>query len=286
MNKLVRLAGFSALLLSASTVGAQLNPTISGDNMLCPEGTGTVTTQTFQGYQWYQRYYGSADTVLIPGATSQSLLMDAANYAASYLIVEVTDGVTTEMSPEFLVDGWAFLPPAVMTTGDFTVGWNGETVICEGDTAYFELMQPYTTNIVWTNNGTPIPNQTNNVLEITAAGIYHVSGAPAECPDYIQNLGVALEVLVQDCSGAGIGENTLSGTLIFPNPTTDKLTVTHPLHTISGVEIHDEAGRLMKTMEVNQTAADIPVTELSEGTYFITVYTNAGTEVKSFVIRK
>src|SRR3989338_6437341 len=43
MNKLVRLAVFSALLFTAIPVGAQvLNPTISGDDMLCPEGTGTV----------------------------------------------------------------------------------------------------------------------------------------------------------------------------------------------------------------------------------------------------
>lgn len=287
MKKLVRLAGFSALLLGALPVDAQvLNPTISGDDMLCPESNGTVTTQVFQGYQWYQRYYGSVDTVLIPGATSQSLLMDAYNYAASYLIVEVTDGITTEMSPEFFVDGWAFLPPTVMTTGDFTTGQNGEAVICDGDTLYFELMQPYTTNIVWTNNGNPIPNQTNNVLAVTTAGNYHVSGAPAVCPDFNQNLGVTLEVVVEDCSAAGVDENTLSGTLVFPNPATDQLTVQHPSTIISGVEIHDETGRLMKTVVVNQTAVDIAVNELSAGTYFITVHSTSGTEVKSFVIRK
>lgn len=286
MNKLVRLAGFSALLLTATSVDAQLNPTISGDDMLCPEGTGTVTTQVFQGYQWYRRYYGSADTVLIPGETSQSLLMDAYNYAASYLIVEVTDGVTTEMSPEFFVDGWVFLPPTVMTNGDFTTGPNGETIICDGDTVFFELMQPYTTNIVWTNNGTPIPNQTNPVLEVTTAGEYHVSGAPAVCPDFNQNLGVVLEVIVEDCSAAGIDENTLTGTLVFPNPATERLTVEHPLHTITSVEIHDETGRLMKTIAVNQTAADIAVEDLSEGTYFMTIHLNSGTETKSFVIQK
>src|SRR3989338_3246427 len=287
MNKLVRLAVFSALLFTAIPVGAQvLNPTISGDDMLCPEGTGTVTTQVFQGYQWYQRYYGSADTVLIPGATSQSLLMDAANYAASYLIVEVTDGVVTEMSPEFLVHGWAFLPPVVMTNGDFTIGPNGETVICEGDTVFFELMQPYTVNIVWTNNGNPIPNQTDNVLEVTTAGSYHVSGAPAVCPDFNQNLGVMLEVIVEDCSAAGIGENTLSGALVFPNPATDQLTVEHPSTLISSVDIHDETGRLMKTAIINQTAATIAVDELNQGTYFITIHSNGGTEVKSFVIQK
>ncbi|MDH4470984.1 MAG: T9SS type A sorting domain-containing protein [Fluviicola sp.] len=286
MKKLVQLAGFSALLLGALPVGAQvLNPTISGDNMLCPESTGTVTTQVFQGYQWYQRYYGSADTVLIPGATSQSLLMDAYNYSASYLIVEVTDGVITEMSPEFLVDGWAFLPPFVATTGDFTIDQNGNTILCDGDTLYFELMGA-DVDIVWTNNGTPIPNQTNNVLEVTSAGNYHVSGAPAVCPAFIQNLGVTLSVTVENCSGLGIDEKTLSGTLVFPNPATDQLTVQHPLHTITSVDIHDKTGRLMKTLIVNQTATDIAVNELSAGTYFITVHSNVGTEVKSFVIQK
>jgi len=287
MKRIVQLAGFSALLLGALPVGAQgLNPTISGDDMLCPESTGTVATQVFQGYQWYQRYYGSVDTVLIPGATSQSLLMDAYNYSASYLIVEVTDGAVTEMSPEFFVDGWAFLPPTVLTSGDFTIGQNGESILCEGDTLYFELMQPYTTNIVWTNNGSPIPNQTNNVLEVTTSGNYNVSGAPTVCPDYNQNLGVTLQVVVQDCSAAGIDENALSGTLVFPNPASDRLTVQHPSQSISAIVIHDGVGCFIKSVQVNQMTTEIAVDELSEGTYFITIHSNGGSEVKSFVVQK
>ncbi|MBI3237872.1 MAG: T9SS type A sorting domain-containing protein [Flavobacteriia bacterium] len=287
MKRIVQLAGFSALLLGALPVGAQvLNPTISGNDMLCPESTGTVATQVFQGYQWYQRYYGSVDTVLIPGATSQSLLMDAYNYSASYLIVEVTDGMVTEMSPDFFVDGWAFLPPTVMTSGDFTIGQNGESIICEGDTLFFELMQPYTTNIVWTNNGSPIPNQTNNVLEVTTSGNYHVSGAPSVCPDYNQNLGVILQVVVQDCSAAGIDENVFSGTLVFPNPASDLLTVQHPSQSISTIAIHDGVGRYIKSVQVNQMTTDIPVDELSEGTYFVTIHSNIGSEVRSVVIQK
>jgi hypothetical protein len=286
MKKLVQLAGFAALLLGANPVGAQvLNPTISGDNMLCPESTGTVTTQVFQGYQWYQRYFGSAQTDLIPGATSQSLLMDAFNYSASYLSVEVTDGVTTEMSPEFFVDGWAFLPPYVITSGDFTIDQNGNTILCDGDTLYFELVGA-DVDIVWTNNGNPIPNQTDNILEVTTAGNYNVSGAPEVCPAFIQNLGVTLSVTVENCSGLGIDENTLSGTVVFPNPAHDQLTIQHPSQTISSVDIYDETGRLMKSLVVNQTAADIAVNELSAGTYFINVHSSVGTEVKSFVIQK
>lgn len=171
-----------------------LQPSVFGDNMLCPGSTGTVSTQTYDTYQWNRRYFGSSNTQPLAGQVFQQLVMDYYSFSASYVSVTVTQGWQTATSPEFFVDGYVFLPVFVMTGGTFTIGPQGEFVICPGDTLVFELGMPYNTRITWFRNGLPITGATSPVLEVVTDGTYGVSGAPAVCPDYIQSLGVPLEV--------------------------------------------------------------------------------------------
>jgi hypothetical protein len=182
----------SLLVLSGTVVGQ--TPTVSGDNILCPQGTGTLATQTYDTYQWYRRYYGSTVTNPIPGETNQDLQMDYFAYAASYMSVEVTSGASTYISAEYFVDGWIFAPPVVMSLGDFTIGTSGQSIICPGDTMYFQFSDPYDTNIKWYKDGSPIAGENTQVLAVTESGIYYVDGAPSVCPDYIQGPGVTLVV--------------------------------------------------------------------------------------------
>ena len=86
------------LLLIGSTTFAQ-NPTVIGDSMLCPNSSGLLTTQTYDTYQWFVRYFGSSTIAPIAGANSQTLPIDYSNYAASYLSVEVTLGANDYISP-------------------------------------------------------------------------------------------------------------------------------------------------------------------------------------------
>jgi hypothetical protein len=58
-------------------------------------------------------------------------------------------------------------------------------------------MQPYTTNIVWYNNGVPIPGANGVQLVVTSPGSYTVSGSPGICPNYTSFLGVTLNVSVK-----------------------------------------------------------------------------------------
>lgn len=188
-------------MLGASAMAQ--TPTISGDDMICPQGTGTLTTQTYDTYQWYRRYYGSSVTNPIPGETNQTLVMDYYSYAASYLSVEVTTGGNTYISAEYFVDGWVFASPVVMSSGDFSIGGTGQSILCPDDTMYFEFSDPYDTNIKWYKDGAPIAGANTQLLTVTEPGLYYVDGAPAVCPDFIQGPGVTL--LVQE--------------LTFPAPT-------------------------------------------------------------------
>jgi hypothetical protein len=180
----------------AAVAWAQLPPpVVVGDDMLCPQGTGTVqTTQAYSTYQWRIRYFGSTTTADIPGATSQTLLMDYFSFAASYVSCHVSLGPDTATSAEFFVDGWAFLPIHVMSSGTFSTGPNGEFLICPGDTVFHTVGMPFNTNLQWYEGGNPIPGATAQTLAVTTPGVYWASGAPQECPSYVETLGTPLEV--------------------------------------------------------------------------------------------
>jgi hypothetical protein len=264
MKKLLLL--FTVLTSFNSVAQCTFEPTITGDTMLCPNASGILTTQVYDSYQWYKRpFSGTAQP--IPGATSQTLNVDYFNDAGFYFSVEATDSGCTEMSPEVLVDGWVFLLPTVQTTGDFTIGPNGETIVCIGDTAYFMLMQPYTTNITWYESGNVIPGATSPVFLVTTPGSYTVQGAPQICPQFIQQLGVTLDVLVINCSSS-IDELS-SSPEFYPNPVKTILEISSSEMRIASVTINDITGKTVfqKTMDHPSTSLQLNVEHLREGIY-------------------
>lgn len=224
----------STYLTNCEVQPGALEPVIYGDSLLCPNSGGTLSTQAFDSYQWYRRYFGSTQSEPIPGATGQTLEMDYFNYAASFMSVKVTQAGTVYTSEEFFVDGLVFLPPVVQTTGDFTIGPQGETIVCPGDTVFFTLMNPYATNITWYQNGQSLPENTGQVLAVTDPGTYWVQGAPALCPQYIQGLGV--DLVVEACTTDSREAPTLEGVVFFPNPVSQELYVS-PTGALSGKEV-------------------------------------------------
>ncbi len=247
-------------------VNCNFNPTVTGTLMLCPNDTGSITTQVYGTYQWYKRPIGGSAQA-ISGATSQSLSINYFDDAGYYFSVEATDSGCTEMSPEVLVDGWVFLLPSVSSTGDFTIGTNGETIVCDGDTMYFTLLPPYDTNIIWYESGNPIPGDTSTVLTVTDAGFYTVQGAPSTCPNFIQNLGLTLEVQVITC-GVGVDEIADDGISII-NPVTDYLKIISGIRTEDFIlELVDINGRIVfKSNGTFGINTEFPLPDLESGMY-------------------
>jgi hypothetical protein len=157
-------------------------PTITPANLiLCPNESDTLWTESYDSYQWYKA------GMVVPGATLQYYVVDAFNDAGNYFKVEVTQSACTEMSDSVLVDGWAFLPPFVISEGNFT--------LCPGqDSVIFILGQPYTDNIQWMDNGAAIPGANDDTLIVYGAGSFTVEGTPPQCPNFVQTLGVSLDV--------------------------------------------------------------------------------------------
>jgi hypothetical protein len=280
MTKILQIVGAFAMTFSAAPAFAQPNPVVTGDTMLCPEGTGTLTcVEPYESYQWYQRYFMTNDTFPIPGATSQTLDMDYYIFAGSYLIVEVTENGDTVMSPEIFVDGWAFGSISAATSGEYTIGQNGEALVCEGDTMYIEVLQPYQNSVTWFDNGDTIPGETNPILVVTESGSYTVLGATTECPDFYQYMGISIDVVVQSCGSTGLDESQWIPATIYPNPVSEIMTVQHSTQLIEKIEIRNTAGQLVRVTTVNQMTASIPVDNLRQGTYFVTVIYDDSKEV-------
>lgn len=264
-----------ALFLAPGCLSAQcpFDPKVEGDTILCPGGNGLLTTQNgYDSLQWYKRAWGAGTAQPIAGATGTNLPINEADDLLYYFSVEASLGGCTERSPEVLVDGWMFLLPTVATTGSFTVGPNGETLVCEGDTVYFELMQPYTENIVWTLDGMPIAGANGNVLTVTLPGIYTVSGAPTVCPDYIQPLGVDLEVQIIQCP-VGVEEaekDSIADLFVFPNPGSEHLTLAAaPLPSEQTLYAMDILGRVVFQTQWQGQTLSVETATWAPGSYIL-----------------
>jgi len=252
------------------------DPTISGDLILCPNGAGTLSTQTYDSYQWYKRAFQDPDLSIIPGDTSQTISISNPADALYYFAVETTLNGCTEISPEVLVDGLLFLPVIVMSTGDFTIGSNGGSEVCIGDTMFFTLGLPYNKNITWYKNGSPIPGETSPVLSVTTAGAYTVTGAPEICPDYLQSLGLNLDVSFVECTTNT--EETLKeedDILIYPNPTSDQISIQRNGKEILDVKFFNNLGQLIHQETISADKKTINVSKFGMGIYFIEI--NRGT---------
>lgn len=182
---------FPSFLLQAQ---CDHDPVITpGDTILCPNSQVELMTQFgAESYQWYMN--GSP----IVGANGPTHTVTSFDSGVPYTVEVTVDGCA-EMSPGVLVDGWNFVSPTVMHLGDepIAMGPNGESIYCEGQDVQLQFNMPYTENIVWTNNGVVIPGENSPLLVVTESGSYNVSGAPAECPDYIAQLGVTIEIEFQ-----------------------------------------------------------------------------------------
>lgn len=171
-------------------------PSINGDLMLCPESDGTLHTSSFESYQWYKRPFSGNEAELIPGATDSFLIVNYFDDVPAWFSVEVTYDSCVVRSEEYLLDGYVFLPAFVETVGDYSVGSEGEIILCNQDTAVFIFSLD--TNIQWFQDFEPIDGANEMELIVTESGAYHAEGAPEECPDFIMSLGLVIEVIKKD----------------------------------------------------------------------------------------
>jgi hypothetical protein len=199
-------------------------PIIEGDTMICPEAVGRLSVPNmYDSYQWYRRYFGSMQEEKLDGATTHQLDMPYFDFAATYIRVEVVVGGERFASDTVFVDGWVFVPATVASVGNYTVNFDGEFVLCEGDSIQFTLSSTYSENITWYKDGIPIEGETSGVYVVRTPGVYYVEGAPELCPDFLQGPGIPL--IVVGCT-TSTREPVLECKIwAYPNPTTHAVQV-------------------------------------------------------------
>jgi hypothetical protein len=175
---------FAFIIFSAIKVTAQCDftPRITPHNpVLCPNSKDTlVTTEAYDSYQWYR------NNKPIAGETHRYYIAHQQEDAGSLIKVAATKNGCTAFSKKILVDGYVFIPPIIIETGDIGVydPKLDALVECPGDTLILTLGEPYTQNVQWYKNSKPIVGATNSSYAVTKNGSYNVCGSPEICPDY------------------------------------------------------------------------------------------------------
>ncbi|MBK8585136.1 MAG: T9SS type A sorting domain-containing protein [Bacteroidetes bacterium] len=86
------------------------------------------------------------------------------------------------------------------------------------------------------------------------------------------------------CKVIGVDEMGIDDLIeIFPNPTTDKLTIEINSGYIQKFSIWDLTGKLIKTISCNNSKVEIDVSTLAPGIYFLTGTSDQGAFRKRFV---
>lgn len=76
---------------------------------------------------------------------------------------------------------------------------------------------------------------------------------------------------------------TKSTIQLFPNPTTTFITIDNNIERINTIKITDIQGRVLQTRAINDTKAQLDLSNYQSGTYFIEIKTETGVEVKKIV---
>lgn len=140
-----------------------------------------------------------------------------------------------------------------------TFQW-GDTILLVADSNY--------TSYLWSTL------DTTNSIYVTSPGTYSLVVTDSNGISYCDTVTINL--------ATDIIENNLEKTFtIYPNPTTNKLSIIGNHLDIIEINIIDLAGRHMKT--VNQNLHTINVTDLPNGIYFIKLLTDEKTIIKKFI---
>lgn len=290
-----------ALLLTAFEANSQcdFNPTITGNVVACDETQDiTLETQTYDAYQWYRReWYWNPSVpnpntwIAVPGATNQSLIVNAGENILHEFKVAVTLGGCTEESPLELIDGFAYGLPVMITTfepGTFEQIAPLEYNVCSGAVVKFEQGYPETYGLhTWYRcipsaippdpADTCIMNGlTGDSIEATTNGTYGFYSCTEYCPNRCEYLGTSNFITLHfgNFSFCSLGNddpgNDETGLTLYPNPTIQFIHLRKiPNIQKMDISIIDASGKMV--MQVKEYDFEIPinVSELSTGTYLI-----------------
>jgi len=316
---------FLAILFSFffNVKSQQCTPTITSPRLgtmfpdkvvFCTTETETLsTTQTYGSYQWYKQMWdwqtpNPNPWVAIPGATSQSLVINGSTDMLYYFKVEVTGNDCMAESTPVLADGYAYGLPfliANFTPGTYEEVAPGEYNVCSGASVVFENGFPVVYGLhTWfkcvpgSNPPSPtdpciINGATGDSYTATASGKYGFYACTEYCPNMCEMLSdmafIQLNFGSYSFCNLGTGEvkskeNNLN---IYPNPAAQFLYIGKESDKkYTEVSIIDMSGRLVLQKKDHKYTEGIDVNALSAGTYLVVSKSVEGKTYKNKFIKK
>lgn len=302
-----------ALFLSVLNIHAQcdFNPTITGNILLCTVSDEiTISTQTYDSYQWYRRKWKSNPTedpfpwVLVEGATGQTLTVNGTDDILYEFKVAATLGSCTEESPLELVNGYVYgLPYMISTFEPNTFERIGELEynICNGASVQFENGFPEVYgDLTWfkclpSSPADPtdpciIPGVTGDIYTATTDGNYGFYSCTTYCPGICEFLGSLgfIKLNFGDFEFCSLGTDDPQADKlslnVYPNPTVQFISLAKIDNLTNGdFSIVDMNGRLIKQLRNVSLQAPIDVSDLASGTYNIIVNADGKNYTNKFI---
>jgi hypothetical protein len=241
------------------------NPTIFPDSLfICPNVDDTIWTQVYDSYQWID---GNGDS--ITGETNQYFIPSQGNYS-----VLTTLNGCVEISPQVFVQQYNF--GLVFYFVDTAGTLIHPDTACIGDTLKLFLSpnKPDTQfkEVIWFNNGIPIPNSTDDTLLITASGNYSVTISRAWCPDYDFFISPTFSYTFIDCNIDIDEHSSLPWIEAYPNPSSELITVkVEPELIGKNFSILDVLGKKVYTNKFDSEINYIKLSNFDNGVYLLNV---------------
>ncbi len=137
---------------------------------------------SFDHYQWYVNYDGSANLTPIDGATEASLQLPIGEYGFGYFFVELTRDSCTEVLPPVMLDSWVFNFPAIEHSPQSDYCKGDSTIISNafGSYAFYQ----------WYKDGVAISGANAAQYVVRESGTYVLEVAPQQCPLLMLSSGV------------------------------------------------------------------------------------------------
>jgi hypothetical protein len=296
---------FLTLFLNFQNLKAQctFDPTITGNVLLCDENDPlTLSTQTYDSYQWYRReWYWNPSVpnpnpwIAVPGATNQNFTTNGfSDFLFEFKVAATLDGCT-EDSPLELIDGYAYGLPYMISNFEPNTYEQidfAEYNICNGASVTFENGYTAYGYHTWYNclpsAIPPIPSDPCiisgvNGLSYTATtdGTYGFYACTVYCPTRCEFLGDPwfIKLNFGDFSFCSLGtnnpENNSLNVSIYPNPTAQFINIGKIPNSNKGdFSIINSNGKLIKQVNSYNIETPIDVSDLATGTYFLQLKTD------------
>jgi hypothetical protein len=169
----------------------------------------------------------------------------------------------------------SYITPATIQSVTITSD-DTDNIICNGQS--LTLTSSVATGNQWNLNGTPISGATSSTLVVTTAGIFTASVGSVTSN--------AITTSLISCSN--LSENEINGFMVYPNPATDKVTISATdLNDFNTITIKDQLGRnVVHTTKITSNSMVFDISKLANGTYFVELSGDNSSKIAKIQVSK